>query len=198
MPGFIGHTTANGIVLLGTTAVMRWQGWSWSDVVAVDAGITIASIVLSPDMDLFNSKPMDGWGWLRLLWWPYSKLAKHRDRLHMPVVGTAVRWAYWSAILALLITISYLLFRRIGVNVDLSFEGGVNELAYNLLYLFDVFLGAVLADTTHYVLDMTTTRLKRLVPVRFRERYDRYAQNHWDREHRYPNNNPLYPGVNRR
>ena len=47
MPGFIGHTTANGIVLLGTTAVMRWQGWSWSDVVAVDAGITIASIVLS-------------------------------------------------------------------------------------------------------------------------------------------------------
>jgi len=68
MPGFVGHTVANTAVLVSTTVIMRAQAWSWQDVIAVDAGIAIASLVLSPDMDLFNSKSMDDWGLLRLFW----------------------------------------------------------------------------------------------------------------------------------
>jgi uncharacterized metal-binding protein len=186
MPGFVGHTIANTAVLAGTTFVMRSQGWSWQDVVAVDAGIAIASLVLSPDMDLFNSKSMGGWGWLRVFWLPYSKLAKHRDRLHVPILGTAVRWLYVGAILLLLTVLFRFWFRRIGLSVDFDFAGDTEDIIYNALYLVDVYIGAVLADTTHYVLDMISTRLKRLVPRRFRERYDRYAQNHYDRDHRPP------------
>lgn len=193
MPGFIGHTTANTLLLVGTTFVMRTQGWSWQDALAVDAGIAIASLVLSPDMDLFNSKPMGGWGWLRVFWWPYSKLAKHRDRLHLPILGTTVRWLYVLAILALLTILFRFWFRRIGLSVDFDFAGDTDDIIYNALYLADVFLGAVLADTTHYVLDIISTRIKRLVPRRFRERYDRYAQNHQDRDHRPPSGQSWIP-----
>jgi uncharacterized metal-binding protein len=184
MPGFVGHTTANTLVLVGTTVLMRTQGWSWQDVVAVDAGIAVASLVLSPDMDLFNSKSMDDWGLLRVFWWPYSKLAKHRDRLHIPILGTAVRWLYVAAILLLLTALFRFWFRRIGLSINFDFAGDTEDIIYNALYLADVFLGAVLADTTHYILDMISTRLKRLVPRQFRERYNRYAENHYERDHR--------------
>jgi len=186
MPGFVGHTVANAAVLVGTTVVMRAQGWSWQDVMAVDAGIVIATFVLSPDLDLFNSKSMNGWGWLRFFWWPYSKLAKHRDRLHLPILGTAVRWLYVLTLLAILGLLFYLWFRRIGLGISFDFAGDAHDLIYNALYLVDVFIGAVLADTTHYVLDILSTKIKRLVPRRFRERYERYAQNHYDRDHRPP------------
>ena len=184
MPGFVGHTVANAALLVGTSVVMRTQGWSWQDVAAVDAGIAVASLVLSPDMDLFNSKSMDDWGLLRVFWWPYSKLAKHRDRLHIPILGTAVRWLYVAAILLLLIALFRFWFRRIGLSVSFDFAGATEDIIYNALYLADVFLGAVLADTTHYVLDVISTKIKRLVPRRFRERYNRYAENHYDRDHR--------------
>ena len=181
MPGFVGHTAANAVVLLGTSAVMRWQGWSWQDVAAVDAGIAIASLVLSPDMDLFNSKSMEDWGILRFFWWPYSKLAKHRDRLHLPIFGTTIRWLYVLGILFLLVMLFRFWFRRIGLQVQFDFAGDTDDIIYNALYLVDIFIGAVIADTTHYILDISTTRFKRLLPHRRREFYERYEDD--DREH---------------
>ncbi len=184
MPGFVGHTVANTALMVGTTVVMRAQSWSWQDVIAVNAGIAIATLALSPDMDLFNSQSIKGWGWLRFLWLPYAKLAKHRDRLHVPILGTAVRWLYVLLILMLILILFRFWFRRIGLSIDFDFAGDTEDILYNALYLADVFLGAVLADTLHYLLDVLTTKLKRLVPRRFRERYERYARAHYEREHR--------------
>jgi uncharacterized metal-binding protein len=184
MPGFIGHTAANTALLVGTTVVMRAQSWSWQDVIAVNSGIVLATFVLSPDMDLFHSQSTKGWGWLRFFWWPYSKLARHRDRLHFPIVGTTARWLYVLAILTLLVILFRLWFRRIGLSIEFDFAGDTEDILYNALYLADVFLGAVLADTLHYVLDLSSTKLKRLVPRRYRERYERYARAHEEHEHR--------------
>lgn len=158
MPGFIGHTTANGIVLVGTTAVMWSQGWSAGDIVAVDAGIAISSLILSPDMDLFTSKSMEDWGILRLFWWPYAKIVKHRDRLHTPILGTTVRWVYTMAILAIGVVPFALLMRNLGFR--LTFAGEIDDVIYYLLYLLDVYIGANLADAMHFVLDMVTTGFK--------------------------------------
>lgn len=186
MPGFVGHTVANTALMVGTTVVMRAQSWSWQDVIAVNSGIVIATFVLSPDMDLFNSKSIKGWGWLRLFWWPYSKFARHRDRLHLPVIGTTVRWLYVLVLFTLLLLLFHFWFRRIGLSVDVDFAGDTEDLLYNALYLADVFLGAVLADTLHYGLDIISTKLKRLIPRRYRDRYERYARAHEEREHRLP------------
>jgi uncharacterized metal-binding protein len=159
MPGFVGHTTANGIVLVGTTAVMWSQGWSLADIAAVDAGIALSTLVLSPDMDLFTSKSMDDWGLLRIFWWPYAKLVKHRDRLHTPLLGTFVRWLYLAAVLSIAIVPIAILLRRMGFHM--TFEGEAGDILWYLGYLVDAFVGACLADAMHFVLDLSTTGLKR-------------------------------------
>ena len=158
MPGFVGHTTANGIVLAGTTAFMWTQGWSLADIIAVDAGVAISTLILSPDMDLFTSKSMEDWGILRYFWWPYAKIVKHRDRLHTPLLGTFVRWLYTLVILSIAIVPLAILVRRIGFQV--TFRGETDDIIWYLGYLLDVFVGANLADAMHFVLDMLTTGLK--------------------------------------
>lgn len=159
MPGFVVHTTANGIVLVATTAVMWSQGWSTPDIIAVDAGIALSSLVLSPDMDLFASKSMDDWGILRIFWWPYARLVKHRDRLHTPLLGTLVRWLYLIAVLSIAIVPIALILRRVGFRM--TFQGDAEDIVWYLGYLLDAFVGANLADAMHFVLDMSTTGLKR-------------------------------------
>ncbi len=172
MPGFIGHTVANSVALVGTSAVMWSQGWSAQDILAVDAGIAISTLILSPDMDLFQSKSMEDWGLFKYFWWPYAKLVKHRDRMHIPVIGTTVRWLYVSVIIALLVILFRFWFRRIGLQVNFDFNGDTEDIIYNLLYGVDVYLGAVIADATHYVLDMITTGFKRgLTAHHHHERY---------------------------
>ena len=158
VPGFLGHTTANGIVLVGTTAVMWSQGWSIADIGAVDVGIAISSLILSPDMDLFTSKPMNDWGIMRIFWWPYARLVKHRDRLHTPFLGTFVRWLYMMIIVAIAIVPWAILLRRVGFKM--TFQGDAGDITWYLGYLLDAFLGANLADAMHFALDMTTTGLK--------------------------------------
>jgi len=184
MPGFIGHTIGNTVVLTGTTAFMWSQGWSVADIVAADVGVAIATLILSPDMDLFNSRSMDDWGLLRIFWWPYAKLVKHRDAMHIPLLGTFVRWLYMIVIVSIAIVPIAILLRRIGFKM--TFQGDAEDIFWYLGYLLDAFVGATVADAMHYVLDITTTAIKRMVPHRYRERYDGYVTNHRDQHHRYP------------
>lgn len=184
MPGFIGHTVGNTVVLAGATAFMWSQGFSVADIVATDIGVAVATLILSPDMDLFNSRSMDDWGLLRIFWWPYAKLVKHRDAMHIPLLGTFVRWLYMLAIVFLAIVPIALLLRRMGF--QMTFQGEAEDIVWYLGYVLDAFIGATCADAMHYVLDITTTRIKRMLPQRYHERYDGYVANHSDQHHRYP------------
>jgi len=70
------------------------------------AGITSASLAfligglwLSPDLDT-RSNPSRRWGPLRLLWWPYRRLLRHRSLLsHSPFLGSTVRLLYLAALI---------------------------------------------------------------------------------------------------
>jgi uncharacterized metal-binding protein len=70
------------------------------------AGITAAGLAflagglwLSPDLDT-RSNPSRRWGPLRLLWWPYRRLLRHRSLLsHSPVLGSTVRLLYLAALI---------------------------------------------------------------------------------------------------
>lgn len=160
MPGFTGHSIANSVALIGTTAYMWSDHWSLPDIVAVDAGILISTIVLSPDMDLFTSRSMEDWGVMKIFWWPYARIVKHRDRLHTPILGTSVRWLYMLAIISVFIAIGALALRQMGVNLALSFSGDAQDATYYLLYVLDIFIGANIADAMHYGLDIFTHGLK--------------------------------------
>ena len=160
MPGFTGHAIVNSAALVGTTAFMVYDGWSLGDIAAVDAGIALATVALSPDMDLFTSRSMQEWGLMRFLWWPYARLVKHRDGLHTPLVGTSVRWLYMSVILGLLIGLVVWIIRRIGFQVDFSLDNETKEILFNLGYLLDIYIGANIADAMHFLTDTLTHGMK--------------------------------------
>lgn len=160
MPGFTGHSIANSVALVATTAYMFNDHWSLPDILAVDAGIAIATVALSPDMDLFTSRPMVDWGLMKYFWWPYARIVKHRDRLHTPILGTTVRWAYTLGILSVLLAVIDLMLRAVGLKISVAYAGGAGDAAYYLLYVLDVFIGANIADAIHFGLDIFTHGLK--------------------------------------
>ena len=66
---------------------------------ALTAGLSflIGGLWLSPDLDT-RSNPSRRWGPLRVLWWPYRRLLRHRSLLsHSPLLGSAGRLLYLAA-----------------------------------------------------------------------------------------------------
>lgn len=78
--------------------------WPWHGLAGVSvAGLSflLGGLLLSPDLDT-RSNPTRRWGPLRLLWWPYRRLLRHRSLLsHSPLLGTSGRLAYLAALLLL-------------------------------------------------------------------------------------------------
>jgi uncharacterized metal-binding protein len=164
MPGFTGHTTANTLLLVGTSAFLLERGWATPDVIAIDLGIAISTLVLSPDMDLFTSKSMEDWGILRFFWWPYARLVKHRDRLHTPILGTTVRWSYLLVLLMLALLVLRIALERIGLRVDIAMIDPNTTFLHYARYVAVMFVGGNLADAVHFFLDVSTHGLEHGVP----------------------------------
>jgi uncharacterized metal-binding protein len=96
----------------------------------------ITGIFLSPDLDVADKFRF---GWWKVYWYPYSKVIPHRHWLsHMPVVGTIIRLFYMLPLLAPV-------FLFIPVN------------KMNWWWL----IGLMISDICHWLLDITTTRIKR-------------------------------------
>ncbi|MBP1908468.1 metal-binding protein [Methanolobus bombayensis] len=55
-------------------------------IVAFSAAYIFATLFLSPDLDI-SSKPYRRWGILKILWWPYKEIFKHRGLSHHPIFG---------------------------------------------------------------------------------------------------------------
>jgi uncharacterized metal-binding protein len=75
--------------------------WPWLGLAGLLTGglaFLIGGLWLSPDLDT-RSNPTRRWGPLRLLWWPYRKLLRHRSLLsHSPLLGTAGRLLYLASL----------------------------------------------------------------------------------------------------
>jgi len=78
--------------------------WPWLGALGVGCaglGFLLGGLLLSPDLDT-RSNPTRRWGALRLLWWPYRRLLRHRSLLsHSPVLGSAGRLAYLGGLVLL-------------------------------------------------------------------------------------------------
>lgn len=99
----------------------------------------ISGIFLSPDLDIADKFRF---GFARIYWYPYSKAIPHRHWIsHFPIIGTAIRITY---ILPLLVLI-YLL-------IPVSWD----KVYYPLI-------GLMISDGLHWLLDITTTRIKRII-----------------------------------
>ncbi len=129
------------------------------------AGYLIGTFLLSPDLDMKNSKPSKRWGPLRLLWRPYQAKSKHRGISHMPILGSFIRLAYLNLfVIALYLILSWLIHHHMPEYTD--FVDGVNPL--KLLESFAesqssfYFVGGILlSEVFHVLLDLTHSALRR-------------------------------------
>ncbi|MDK2830862.1 MAG: hypothetical protein PWQ75_614 [Methanolobus sp.] len=80
-------------------------------IAAFSIAYIFATLFLSPDLDI-SSKPYKRWGVLRVLWWPYKELFKHRGLSHHPVIGPL------SIVLNLLVIVAAV-FLLIGIDYEL-------------------------------------------------------------------------------
>lgn len=60
-----------------------------------------SSLFLSPDLDLWESRAVRRWGIGRVLWYPYSKIFRHRRTSHHLVFGPLTRIGYLGGLLLL-------------------------------------------------------------------------------------------------
>lgn len=129
------------------------------------AGYIFGTFLLSPDLDLPQSKPSKRWGKLKFIWMPYQLLSKHRGASHIPLLGTVLRFAY------IMLVFIFLYFALLGIsskyaphikNLFLSFDPF--ELLSSLAQREEVFyftLGVVVSEVFHIVIDLFSTFLKR-------------------------------------
>ena len=59
----------------------------------------VSMMLLSPDLDLADSRATRRWGPLRVLWWPYAAIFKHRQISHHLLFGPLSRIVYFLALL---------------------------------------------------------------------------------------------------
>ncbi len=75
----------------------HWGGWEMRLTFA--GAFLLATFWLSPDLDLHHSSPSRNWLIFRKLWWPYSKIFRHRGWSHFPVLGSLTRLSYLCTLL---------------------------------------------------------------------------------------------------
>jgi len=128
-------------------------------------GYLLSTFILSPDIDLYFSKPSSRWGVLRFLWLPFWIFSKHRGITHIPFLGTFIKLFY------LCLVFLFLYFSLLGLITLFGFEGKflisfdpfrfLEEL-FGKESTFWFFLGVLAADLLHLFLDWGTSFIKRL------------------------------------
>ena len=92
------------LVLAPPTFAAAWglTGSVWLSAAAT-AAMLFGGLMFGPDLDI-QSRQYTRWGPLRLLWWPYRVVFRHRSRWsHGIIFGTLIRVAYFAAALTLLL-----------------------------------------------------------------------------------------------
>lgn len=119
----------------------------------------LTGLIIDPDLDIENITRSEwqmikklwivGMLWVAL-WYPYARAIPHRSPLsHWPLLGTAGRVLY-------LLLLAKLAGAILGVPVGI--------LAIVQQPLFQVwFYGLAVADTVHFIMDVVSTKLKRVI-----------------------------------
>ena len=163
MPSGKTHEFFNIVLLPPVLTVLKPE-----EIISFTVGYLFSTFLLSPDLDLPQSKPSQRWGALKILWSPYQSLIPHRNVIsHFPVISSLIRLIYLVLPLSLAI---FIIFKVID---EVFFEGAltiwwlntpVNENLLTLLkiYAFNFTYGVIVSDTIHIGLDILSTSYKNL------------------------------------
>ncbi len=109
-----------------------------------------SSLFLSPDLDLWESRAVRRWGIGRVLWYPYSKVFRHRRTSHHLVFGPFTRIGYLGGLL-LLVAWGWNALTGRGIGFILPRKGIIGS----------VLLGLYLPNQVHILVDRVWSRWKR-------------------------------------
>jgi len=131
-------------------------------------GYTIGTFFLSPDLDLKHSKPTKRWKFLKIIWYPYQKVFKHRGLSHIPILGTFLRLFYLMFVLTLIYIMLYLLIPnhwKEGSEILSSINPLVliESIAYKE-WAFYTILGLLASELMHTVVDVLWSLWVRIRP----------------------------------
>ncbi len=129
-------------------------------------GFIAATIFLSPDMDLMQSKPKKRWGLLSYIWYPYSYLSDHRGLSHIPVLGLTIRIVY----LGIFVAIVVFALKWAGI---WDFTEKVKITPAGAIFIL---IGAYTADTLHILLDYIHSSIKNWKKKRQRKKKEKEKQ----------------------
>ncbi len=135
------------------------------------AGYMIGTFFLSPDNDIFHSKPNKRWKFLRFIWKPYTKIFSHRGLSHIPVLGMITKLLYLSLVFLLLIVLiivtvfllnNYLKVEFLDVNIGSILD--INMFPTLIKHPFSVsfLVGLFLAEFVHIATDIIFSSIKKL------------------------------------
>jgi uncharacterized metal-binding protein len=95
----MGRSHDRATQLLALPFGLLWTPWlGWPGLAVAASAFLVGGLWLSPDLDT-RSLSTRRWGPLRVLWWPYRHLIRHRSILsHSPLLGTLLRLVYLALI----------------------------------------------------------------------------------------------------
>ncbi|WP_457622159.1 metal-binding protein [Persephonella sp.] len=129
------------------------------------SGYIIGTFFLSPDNDIYHSKPNKRWGVLRIIWYPYTRIFSHRGISHIPFFGTVTKIIYLASVslIFLYLTVLVLKYAFPDFNIDI-----INEIKNTNIYsflsdrfVFSFIFGLFLAEMVHIFTDFVYSTLKR-------------------------------------
>jgi uncharacterized metal-binding protein len=102
------------LILAPPTYIATLQLTDSSDLaILATISMLFAGLMFGPDLDI-QSKQYARWGPFGFLWWPYRFIFRHRSRLsHGILLGTAIRVAYFAAMLIIVAAVGLFVIRLI-------------------------------------------------------------------------------------
>jgi uncharacterized metal-binding protein len=123
---------------------------SWPVAAAFGASYLASMLLLSPDLDLATSRPFKRWGPLRVLWWPYAAVFRHRRLSHHWFFGPLTRVGYVLAwVIAVMLAVAWIARRDPGLRLP---SGAM---------LAAISLGLYVPNATHIAADAIWSLCKR-------------------------------------
>ncbi len=131
------------------------------------SGYLVGTFLITPDNDIYHSKPNRRWKFFRFLWYPYTKLFSHRGVSHLPIIGSFIKLIYLFIVLSIFATflISIMHFFW-GVSVVENLKNiGKEEIFYIIKNPFVVsfLIGLVLAEIVHIITDVVYSSIKKVL-----------------------------------
>lgn len=127
------------------------------DFISFTAGYIAGTFFLSPDNDIYHSSQNKRWKFLKFIWYPYTRIFKHRGISHIPFYGMVTKLLYLSFIFLIFLfsvklTLKFILNNDI-IDLKLSILDFIQQ-PYILLFLTGLFLSELMHIFTDIVYSM--------------------------------------------